>query len=86
MVMSLSLIDDGDDIFNHILYSGGLTILRAINRMRTYFTLLILTPLDAFLLKKHNVFIFLENRSCSVIELRFYTKKSLKLIIKHQPQ
>ena len=30
MVMSLSLIDDGDDIFNHILYSGGLTILRAI--------------------------------------------------------
>ena len=24
MVMSLSLIDDGDDIFNHMLYSGGI--------------------------------------------------------------
>ena len=30
MVMSLSLIDDGDDIFNHMLYSVGLTTLGAI--------------------------------------------------------
>ena len=30
MVMSLSLIDDGDDLFNHMFYSGGLRTLGAI--------------------------------------------------------
>ena len=31
MVMSLSLIDDGDDIFNHMLYSGSIRTLSLIS-------------------------------------------------------
>ena len=80
--MSLSLIDDGDDIFNHMLYSGSIRTLSLISGMVITDWLQSVWEL-LFIL---STCIKLENRSCSVMELRFYTKKSLKLIIKHQPQ